>query len=69
MPKEATHDVITVAAPTDVIQLGECLGECGFSLRDRMLGVVLALGLKASFVLQKLFPIKFSAGDRPIRSR
>ncbi len=59
--------MITIAAPTDVIQFGERLGERGFGLRDRVLGVVFTLGLKASFVLEKLLPIEVGSGDRSIR--
>ncbi len=65
LSKEATHDVITIAAPTDVIQLGKRLGERRFGLRDRVLGVVLTLSLQAAFVLEKLLPIEVGSGNRP----
>ena len=64
LSKEATHDVITIAAPTDVIQLRERLSERRFGLRDRVLRIVLTLGLEASFVLEKLLPIEVGSGDR-----
>jgi hypothetical protein len=64
LSKEATDDVIAIAAPTDVIQLRERLGERRFGLGDRVLGVVFTLGLQAALVFEKLLPIEVGSGDR-----
>jgi hypothetical protein len=56
--------MIAIAAPTDVIELSECLSQCSFGGRKCVLGVVLTLGLKASFVLEELLPVEISSGDR-----
>jgi hypothetical protein len=64
LAEETTDDVIAIAAATDVIELGECLGQCRFGLGERVFRIELTLGLKASFVLEELLPIEVSSGDR-----
>jgi hypothetical protein len=69
LSKQATDDVIAIATAADVIQLRERLGQRRFGLDDRVLRIILTLGLKAPFVLEELLPIEIGSGDSHGRPR
>jgi hypothetical protein len=63
LPEQATHDMIAITSPADVIEPGDGLGQRRFGLGDRVLGIVFTLGLKAAFVLEEFFPIEVGSGN------
>src|SRR5581483_3310226 len=63
LSQQAGDDVVAVAAPADVIQLRDRLGERRVHFGDRLLREIFALRFETAFVFEEFLPIEVCSGD------
>src|SRR6266545_2985246 len=67
LAKQTAHELVGVVFRTEKFEMVQDPGDCGVGLRDRPLGVVLALLREALAVLEEFFPIEVSHWNRCVR--